>query len=61
MAKYYYSSEGRTLGPVSPDEILYLILDDKLSTDSYVMEVKTPQWIKIRDIPVLMRHLQQSP
>lgn len=61
MAKYYYSSEGRTLGPVSPEEILYLILDDKLTSDSYVMEGKTPQWIKIRDIPDLMRHLQQSP
>ena len=50
MAKYYYTYEGKTLGPVSPKEVLDLILDDVLSMDSSVMESSSPQWLKIRDI-----------
>lgn len=60
MVKYYYSSEGRTLGPVSPNEIMSLILDDKITTESYVMRTKSPQWIKIADLPDLMRFLHES-
>lgn len=60
MARYYYSFEGRTLGPVSSDEIMTLILDDKLTTESYVMPVKSPQWVKISGLPDLMRFLHQS-
>lgn len=60
MAKYYYTYEGKTLGPVSPKEVLDLILDDVLSMDSSVMESSSPQWLKIRDIPELMRYLHES-
>lgn len=58
--RYFYSFEGRTLGPVSPDEIMDLILRDKLNMDSYVMAVKEPRWLKIRDVPELVRHLHES-
>ena len=57
--RYFYSFEGRTLGPVSPDEIMDLILRDKLNMDSYVMAVKEPRWLKIRDVPELVRHLHE--
>lgn len=57
--RYFYSFEGRTLGPVSPDEIMDLILRDKLNMDSYVMGVKEPRWLKIRDVPELVRHLHE--
>lgn len=60
MAKYFYTFEGRTLGPVSPQEIMSLILEDVLNNDSYVMDAKSPQWIKIKDIPELMRFLHES-
>ena len=58
--RYFYSYEGRTLGPVSPDGIMDLILSDKLDMDSYVMAVKEPRWLKIRDVPELVRHLHES-
>lgn len=58
--KYFYSYEGRTQGPVSPTEIMQLILSDKLSTDSHVMNSKEPIWKKIRDIPELMDFLHRS-
>ncbi|MBW6513691.1 MAG: DUF4339 domain-containing protein [Candidatus Syntrophosphaera sp.] len=60
MAKYFYTFEGRTKGPVSPRQIMSLILDDVLDNDSYVMDSKSPHWIKIRDIPDLMRYLHES-
>ena len=60
MAKYFYSSEGRTHGPIHPQDLMSLILDDVLNTDSYVMEMKNPAWRKIKDIPELMRYLHES-
>lgn len=58
--KYFYSYEGRTQGPVSPNEIMQLILSDRLTTDSHVMNSKEPIWKKIRDIPELMDFLHRS-
>jgi len=60
MAKYFYSDEGKTTGPVSPKELMSLILDDVLDMDSSVMESRSPQWRKIRDIPELMRFMKES-
>jgi len=60
MAKYYYTFEGRTLGPVAPKEIMSLILDDTLNNSSYVMDTKAPTWKKINEIPELMRYLHES-
>ncbi len=60
MAKYYYTFEGKTLGPASPKEVLDLILDDVLDQDSFVMDSRSPRWLKIRDIPELMRYLHES-
>lgn len=60
MARYFYTDKGKTLGPVNPDQILNLILNDVLSLDSLVMDTRSPRWIKIRDIPELMRFLYES-
>lgn len=60
MAKYYYTYEGRTLGPVNEDGIMSLILEDKLTTESQVMPAKSPQWVRISELPELMRYLHQS-
>lgn len=60
MAKYFYTSEGKTLGPASPKEVMALILDDVLDMDSFVMDSRSPQWLKIREIPELMRYLHES-
>ncbi len=60
MAKYFYTFEGKTLGPVAPKEVLSLILEDVLDIDSYVMDTRSPQWLRIREIPELMRFLHES-
>lgn len=60
MAKYFYTIGGRTLGPVKPKDIMSLILEDKLDTDSYVMDTRSPQWTKINEIPDLMKFLHES-
>ena len=60
MAKYFYSEEGRTRGPVSPRQIMDLILEDRLTVDSSVMESGSPTWLRIKDIPALMRYLHES-
>ncbi|MCB5224346.1 MAG: DUF4339 domain-containing protein [Candidatus Cloacimonadaceae bacterium] len=60
MARYFYSDEGKTRGPVSPNELMSLILDDVLDMDSFVMESRSPQWRKIRDIPELNRFIRES-
>jgi hypothetical protein len=60
MARYFYTDKGKTLGPVSPNQILTLILKDILSLDSLIMDTRSPHWIKIRDIPELMRFLYES-
>jgi hypothetical protein len=60
MAKYFYSIEGKTLGPVGPKGIMDLILGDELNQDSSVMDTRSPRWIKIREIPELMRYLHES-
>lgn len=60
MAKYFYTIGGRTLGPVKPKDIMSLILEDKLDTDSYVMDTRSPQWTKINEIPELMKFLHES-
>lgn len=60
MAKYFYSDEGKTMGPVSPNELMFLILDDVLDMDSFVMESRSPQWRKICDIPELKHFMRES-
>lgn len=60
MAKYFYTHEGKTLGPASPKEMMALILDDVLDMDSFVMDSRSPRWLKIRDIPELTRYLHES-
>jgi len=60
MTKYFYTLEGRTLGPVKPKDIMSLILEDKLDTNSYVMDLSSPKWVKINEIPELMKFLHES-
>jgi hypothetical protein len=48
------------LGPVSPKEIMSLYLEDKLNMESYVMDSRSPQWIKIKDISQLVKYMHES-
>lgn len=60
MAKYFYTQTGKTLGPASSKEVMNLILGDILDMDSFVMDSRSPQWLKIREIPELMSYLHES-
>lgn len=59
MSEWFYSQFGQTKGPTTTADIVDKVLHHELELDSYVMNGKNEQWIKIKDIPELMDALHK--
>lgn len=54
MQRWYYSVNGRDVGPVSSAKVADAVLRQHLDLDSYVISEKTKVWTRIKDIPEIM-------
>ncbi|MDP2172215.1 MAG: DUF4339 domain-containing protein [Candidatus Cloacimonadaceae bacterium] len=54
MSKWFYSRNGKDLGPVSDARLVNAVFIGELDIDSSVLSAKTGLWLKIRDIPEIM-------
>ncbi len=54
MQRWYYSVNGRDVGPVSSAKVADAVLRRELELDSYVISEKTKVWTRIKEIPEIM-------
>ena len=50
MSSWYYSKDGRNIGPLSSKKIANKVLEQELELDDYVLCTKTQLWKRIREI-----------
>jgi len=54
MQKWFYTLDGKNLGPLSSHGITEVVLKGELDLDTAILSAKDNIWIKVKDIPEIM-------
>lgn len=54
MQRWYYSVDGKDVGPVSSAKVADAVLRQELDLESYVISEKTKVWTRVKELPEIM-------